>query len=121
MAHWEADESHIPPHTNEVPTNSTLNRITTILLREEPAADVYSIATICLTYFVSLFGFVLLLVGLNWYTGRRGGEEEEEEGMEMVGVKREGDGEEGMEERTESEGSGAETPLPIYSVDGAGR
>jgi hypothetical protein len=94
---------------------------------------VYSIATIILSYFVGFLAFFLLSIGLSYCNRIREEADGEEEGMEMVPIEVNKDGEtkeddlplEGLSEtsgdaRTSDE-SGCETPLPVYSVDGAGR
>jgi hypothetical protein len=62
-AHWiAASADHVPPHTGATPRNETLVRITRILKSNEPAADVYQLATICLGYFCGLLGMLSILL-----------------------------------------------------------
>ncbi|KAF2028446.1 hypothetical protein EK21DRAFT_20294, partial [Setomelanomma holmii] len=62
VSHWRAaSPDHIPPRTGALPSNRTLDRIATILQDNEPAADVYQLATVLLGYTTGFLGFILIL------------------------------------------------------------
>jgi hypothetical protein len=62
-AHWiAASADHVPPRTSIEPKNDTLGRISRILTSNEPAADVYQLATICLGYFCGLLCMLCILL-----------------------------------------------------------
>ncbi|KAH7087355.1 hypothetical protein FB567DRAFT_548663 [Paraphoma chrysanthemicola] len=147
VSHWvAASPDHIPPRTGALPGNDTLNQIAAILQGNEPAADVYQLATVLLSYFCGFLGFVLILICIHRCISRRSGsaDGESSDAIELGQVTMDStakftttqstmpaaDDQEAplenpfMSEHDSTRGTGnAEStdPPPLYSVDGAGR
>ncbi|OAL02795.1 hypothetical protein IQ06DRAFT_120217 [Phaeosphaeriaceae sp. SRC1lsM3a] len=59
--HWIAvNADHIPPNTGVLPRDGTLDALERVLQDNEPAADVYVLLTICLSYVSGFLAFYLL-------------------------------------------------------------
>ncbi|KAF1851117.1 uncharacterized protein K460DRAFT_391462 [Cucurbitaria berberidis CBS 394.84] len=60
---WKAvADDHIPPVKGQLPSNETVDSISRILERNQPAGDVYELSTIILGYSSGFLAFLLLLV-----------------------------------------------------------
>ncbi|KAH7378481.1 hypothetical protein DE146DRAFT_626482 [Phaeosphaeria sp. MPI-PUGE-AT-0046c] len=55
-----ASPDHIPPNTGVLPRDETLDALERVLLDNEPAADVFVLVTICLSYVSGFLAFYLL-------------------------------------------------------------
>jgi hypothetical protein len=146
-SHWAADdESHMPPSTGLRPYNATIDAIEWILKDNDPAADVYEIATFVLGYWAALTGFIVLMclfmACMSW-VGRMGRSampttwDDDSDAIELDAIKtpdsqikaaprKEGEAPKySFEDTCHASASSTDTlrsePLPIYSVDGAGR
>ena len=137
-SHWEAaDETHIPPFTGPKPPNGTINAIELILKYNDPAGDVYEIATVVLGYAVGFSAFIWLLL-LTKRCAERGARSamptkwDDDNGIELDAIKgpdtdspHDAAPKYSYEDPRPASTSSTDTlrsePLPIYSVDGAGR
>jgi hypothetical protein len=137
-SHWvAASPDHIPPRTGALPRNETLNRIAAILQANEPAADVYQLATVLLSYFCGFMSFMLIILCIRCCIERRSesdGESSEEielseftaNSTAKLTTPREATPpaeapEEPDHGSRESDSTGSTDPPPLYSVDGTGR
>jgi hypothetical protein len=115
-----------------VPREETLDKIEGILKYNEPAADVYSITTICLSYLSGLLGTMVLVYLLGRYLTRREKKTapEDIEGIELTVIKVNSlnklspalattdtiaAGRRSNESTRAHDASGQSTPLPVYS------
>jgi hypothetical protein len=134
---WTANSpDHKPPRIGAMPTEQTLERIAYVLEDNEPAADVYFVATLCLSYLSALLGMIVLMHILARYATprRKAAAQKDPEGIELAVIKvnslnkpwpssasadtlatvRRSD-----ESARVSNASGQSTPLPVYSLNGA--
>jgi hypothetical protein len=117
-----------------VPREETLDKIEGVLKYNQPAADVYSITTICLSYLSGLLGMMVLMYLLGRFLTQREKKTapEDIEGIELTVIKvnslnksspalattdtlatfRRSD-----ESARATDASGQSTPLPVYSHD----
>lgn len=89
-AHWNTTSpDHIPPHKGAVPKKKTLDMIARVLKANEPAADVYLLSTIGLSYLSAFLGMLVLLQLLARYLSQRAKETkvDDTEGIELATIK----------------------------------
>jgi hypothetical protein len=134
-SYWVANyASHIPPATmGPKPDQSTLDIMVGILQNNKPAGDVYEVATIVLGFWLMLTGYTVvfgLLGACMECSARRRKNAEgsaDDDGIELDAIKAPDDDapKYSYEDRNRALASSTDTlrsePLPIYSLDGAGR
>jgi hypothetical protein len=135
-SHWNATSpDHIPPRKGAMPKEETLDIIERVLKDNEPAADVYCLSTICLSYLSAFLGMMVIAHLLGRYFSRWAAKTAPEytEGIELAVIKANSFSKQSLasasidtlatvqrsdESARVSEPSGQSTPLPVYSPNG---
>jgi beta-lactamase regulating signal transducer with metallopeptidase domain len=134
-----ASQHPIMPRTSIVPRKATFNKIKRILEDNEPAADVYVLATICLAYlsgFLALLCIMLIAIPQLLRRSKKSEVPQNVDDIELVAIKADDDADlvEALRRPTatvatlprlsrtcEGNNSGNTTPPPLYAAHRADR